>query len=220
MALPAPAIPKQPRDSTVSFVATQQLCYNFMKHPDTRQLTHATAVQTRLVRLPPAHHQHPWQTEQLHQTASTSKQPAMAASGLLATGGLPAAGGCFPARTMAAGDYPPMNTISTGGSTAAGGCSLACATAADGCAIPAPAPTPQHPQQVALILHLVLAQTLVSGNRAHRVKLTHRHYNNYNETHSNFAAASWQIHCDFANSLSTQQPTPNQSPSLSDRGDG
>ena len=125
MALPAPAIPKQPRDSTVSFVATQQLCYNFMKHPDTRQLTHATAVQTRLVRLPPAHHQHPRQTEQLHQTASTSKQSTMAAGGLLAAGGhppacmtvagnpatamggLPAAGGCFPARTMAAGDFRP-----------------------------------------------------------------------------------------------------------------
>ena len=216
MAPPAPAIPKQPRNSTISFVATQQLCYNFMKHPDTHQLTHATVVQTCLVRLPPAHHQHPWQTEQLHQTASTSKQSAMAASGLLAAGGSTAAGGHPPACITVAG----TPATAAGSLPAAGGCSPACATAADGCAILAPAPTPQHPQQVALILHLVLAQTLLSGNRAHRVKLTRRHYNNYNETHSNFAAVLWRIHCDFANSLSTQQPTPNQSPSLSDRGDG
>ena len=72
-------------------------------------------------------------------------------------GGLPAAGGCFPARTMVAGGYPPANTTATGGSTAAGGCSPACATAADACAILTQASTPQHPQQVALIPDLVLA---------------------------------------------------------------
>ena len=57
-----------------------------------------------LVRLPPAHHQHPWQTEQLHQTASTSKQSAMAASGLLAAGGSTAAGGHPPACITVAGN--------------------------------------------------------------------------------------------------------------------
>ena len=144
----------------------------------------------------------------------------MAAGGLLATGGhppacmtvagnpatamggLPAAGGCFPARTMATGDYPPVNTTAAGGSTAAGGCSPACATAADGCANLAPMPTPQHPQQVALLPHRVLAQTLVSGKRANRVKLTHRHYNSYNETRSNLATVLRRHYCDFANHLS------------------
>ena len=136
-----------------------------------------------------------------------------------AAGGLPAAGSCFPARTMAAGDYPPTNTIAAGGSTAAGGCSPACTTAADGCAILTPAPAPQHPQQVALIPNHVLAQTLVIGKRADRVKFTRLNYN-YDQTHSNLAAVSRRLHCNFVNCLSTRQPTPNQSPSLSDRGDG
>ena len=99
-----------------------------------------------------------------------------------AMGGLPAAGGCFPARTMAAGDFPPANTTAAGGFTAAGGCSPACTTAADGCAILAPMPTPQHPHLVALIPHRVLAQTLVSGKRVDRVKLTRQQYNNYDKT--------------------------------------
>ena len=188
--------------------------------------------------MPPAHHQYPRRTQQLHQTASTSEQPAMAAGGLLAAGGhppacmtvagnpaaaaggLPAAGGCFPACTVAAGDYPPTNTIAAGGSTAAGGCSPACTTAADGCAIFTPASAPQHPQQVALIPNHVLAQTLVSGKGADWVKFTRLNYNNYDQTHSNLATVSRWLHCNLVNRLSARQPTPNQSPSLSDRGGG
>ena len=92
--------------------------------------------------------------------------------GSTAAGGLPAAGCCFAARTMAAGGYLPTNTTAAGGSTDAGGCSPARTTAADGCAILAPVLTPQHPQQVDLIPNLVLAQTLVSGKQTNWVMLT------------------------------------------------